>query len=59
MAIIHDVIPAFQLFQPASIDEALRLLDARSAGRVGAGGRHGLVRLAQGPHEAHQRGRRA
>lgn len=29
MAIVHDVIPPFQLFQPASIDEALDLLDAR------------------------------
>jgi xanthine dehydrogenase YagS FAD-binding subunit len=30
MAILHDVIPPFQLFQPASLDEALALLDARS-----------------------------
>lgn len=29
MAIVHDVIPPFQLFQPASIDEALDLLEAR------------------------------
>ncbi|MGE3888195.1 MAG: xanthine dehydrogenase family protein subunit M [Vicinamibacterales bacterium] len=29
MAIVHDVIPPFQLFQPASVDEALDLLDAR------------------------------
>jgi xanthine dehydrogenase YagS FAD-binding subunit len=29
MAIVHDVIPPFQLFQPASLDEALDLLDAR------------------------------
>jgi xanthine dehydrogenase YagS FAD-binding subunit len=28
MPTIHDVMPAFQLFQPASIDEAIRLLDA-------------------------------
>src|ERR1700722_11796682 len=27
MAVIHDVMPAFELFQPASIDEALRLMD--------------------------------
>jgi xanthine dehydrogenase YagS FAD-binding subunit len=27
MAVIRDVIPAFELFQPASIDDALRLLD--------------------------------
>jgi xanthine dehydrogenase YagS FAD-binding subunit len=29
MAIVHDVIPPFQLFQPSSIDDALELLDAR------------------------------
>lgn len=29
MAIVHDVIPPFQLYQPASVDEALDLLDAR------------------------------
>ena len=27
MAVIHDVMPAFELFQPASLDEALRLMD--------------------------------
>ena len=26
MAVIHDVIPAFELFQPATVDDALRLL---------------------------------
>jgi xanthine dehydrogenase YagS FAD-binding subunit len=29
MAIVHDVIPPFQLFQPTSIDDALELLEAR------------------------------
>jgi xanthine dehydrogenase YagS FAD-binding subunit len=29
MAIVHDVIPPFQLFQPASVDDALELLEAR------------------------------
>ena len=29
MAIVHDVIPPFQLFQPGSIEDALDLLDAR------------------------------
>ena len=29
MALVHDVIPPFQLFQPASLDEALELLEAR------------------------------
>ena len=27
MAIIRDIMPAFELFQPASIDDALGLLD--------------------------------
>src|SRR3989440_2195714 len=27
MAVIRDIIPAFELFQPASIDDALRLID--------------------------------
>ena len=26
MAVIHDVMPAFELFQPATVDDALRLL---------------------------------
>jgi xanthine dehydrogenase YagS FAD-binding subunit len=29
MAILHDVIPPFQLFQPSSLDDALALLDER------------------------------
>jgi xanthine dehydrogenase YagS FAD-binding subunit len=29
MAIVHDVIPPFQLFQPATVEEALNLLDGR------------------------------
>lgn len=29
MAIVHDVIPPLQLFQPASVDEALALLDSK------------------------------
>jgi xanthine dehydrogenase YagS FAD-binding subunit len=31
MALVHDVMPPFQLFQPTSVDDALALLDARSA----------------------------
>ena len=27
MAIIRDIMPAFELFQPASVDDTLRLLD--------------------------------
>ena len=35
MPIIRDVMPAFQLFQPASIDDALSLLDTHGATRRG------------------------
>jgi xanthine dehydrogenase YagS FAD-binding subunit len=39
MALVHDVIPPFQLFQPSGVDEALDLLDARgSEAWVMAGG---------------------
>lgn len=39
MAILHDVIPPFQLFQPSSVDDALDLLEARgSEAWVMAGG---------------------
>jgi xanthine dehydrogenase YagS FAD-binding subunit len=31
MAVIRDIMPAFELFQPASIDDALRLLDDHRA----------------------------
>ncbi|MEZ5416091.1 MAG: xanthine dehydrogenase family protein subunit M [Vicinamibacterales bacterium] len=31
MALVHDVIPPFQLFQPAGVEEALDLLDQRGA----------------------------
>ena len=39
MAVIHDMMPAFELFQPASLDDALGLLDqARQRRLVLAGG---------------------
>ena len=31
MAVIHDVMPAFELFQPASVSDALALLDRYGA----------------------------
>jgi xanthine dehydrogenase YagS FAD-binding subunit len=31
MALVHDVMPPFQLFQPSSLDDALSLLDDRGA----------------------------
>ena len=52
MAVIRDVMPAFELFQPASVDEALALARRATARRLGAGGRPGQLRLAQGPHQA-------
>ena len=33
MAVIRDVMPAFELFQPASVDDALALLDRYGATR--------------------------
>ena len=39
MAVIRDMMPAFELFQPASIEEAVRLLDTHgSSAWVMAGG---------------------
>src|SRR5438105_2697249 len=39
MAVIRDIIPAFELFQPASIDDAVRLMDKhRGEAWVLAGG---------------------
>ena len=32
MAVIRDVMPAFELFQPTSIDSALELLDRHGSG---------------------------
>src|SRR5882724_3171666 len=31
MAVIHDIIPAFELYQPASVDDAIKLLDKHGA----------------------------
>ena len=52
MAIVHDVIPPFQLFQPTSARRRARAARRARPGGVGDGRRHGLVRLAQGPHQA-------
>ena len=41
MAVIRDVMPAFELFQPATIDDAVGLLDRHGADALGAGGRPG------------------
>ena len=58
MAVIRDVMPAFELFQPASIDDALTLLEPARRRRVGAGGRARQLRLAEGSHQAAEGGRR-
>ena len=58
MAVIRDVMPVFELFQPATIDDALKLLDKHGADALGAGGRARHVRLAEGSHEAAERGGR-
>src|SRR6476661_7136448 len=34
MAVIRDVMPVFELFQPATIDDAIRLLDTHGAGAL-------------------------
>ena len=39
MAVIRDVMPAFELYQPATIDDALKLLDRHGADALGAGRR--------------------
>jgi xanthine dehydrogenase YagS FAD-binding subunit len=38
MAVIHDIIPAFELFQPTSVDDAVRLADRYRDAWVLAGG---------------------
>ncbi len=38
MAVVRDVMPAFELFQPASVDDALTLLDEHRGAWVLAGG---------------------
>ena len=41
MAVIRDVMPAFELLQPNSIADAQKLLAQHGRGRLGAGRRHG------------------
>ena len=58
MAVIRDMMPAFELFQPATIDEAVNAAGPARVVGVGDGRRDGYVRLAEGPHEAAERGGR-
>ena len=55
MAVIHDVMPAFELFQPASIGDAVALLNRYGADALGDGGRVGFLRLAEGSHQTPER----
>ena len=52
MAVIRDVMPAFELLQPTSIAEAQRLLEQNGSDALGAGRRPRQLRLAQGSHQA-------
>ena len=52
MAVIRDMMPTFELFQPASIDEALALLDRHGSDAWVMAGGMDYVRLAEGPHQA-------
>ena len=59
MAVIRDVMPAFQLFQPTSIADAQKLLEQHGQRCLGDGGRHGQLRLAEGSHQETQSGGRS
>ena len=52
MAVIRDVMPVFELFQPAIGRRCAGAAGAARGRRVGAGGRDGHVRLVEGPVEA-------
>ena len=51
MAVIRDVMPAFELFQPSTVADAQKLLAAVRPRRLGDGRRSRQLRLAQGPHQ--------
>ena len=52
MAVIRDVMPAFELFQPTSVADALAPARPSRPRRLGAGRRARLVRLVEGPDQA-------
>ena len=57
MAVIRDVMPAFELFQPTSIDGRAETCSQQlRQGRVGNGRRPRQLRLAQGSHQEAQGG---
>ena len=58
MAVIRDIIPAFELYQPASVDDALKLLEQARRRRPGAGRRPRQHGLAEGSPQAAQGGGR-
>ena len=55
MAVIRDVMPAFDLLQPSSAADAQRLLEQNGERCLGDGRRPGQLRLAQGPHQEARR----
>ena len=59
MAVIHDIMPAFELFQPTSVDDALASAGSARRESLGDGRRPRQLRLAQGPHQAARSGHRS
>ena len=59
MAVIRDIMPAFELFQPATADDAMKLARPARRRRLGAGRRARQLRLAEGSHQAAQGGGRS
>ena len=59
MAVIRDVMPAFELFQPTSVADAQKLLATAWTRRLGAGRRTRQLRLAQGSHQETEGGGRS
>ena len=57
-AVIHDVMPAFELFQPTSVGDALGLLERHGADAWVMAGGMDTLRLAEGPHQEATRGGR-
>mgnify|MGYP003693567749 CR=1 FL=1 len=58
MAVIRDVMPAFELFQPTSVDGRAGVAGPARRVGVASGRRAGHVRLAEGSLEADRRGDR-
>ena len=57
MAVIRDVMPAFELFQPATIEDALALLDRHGSDACEAMLLTGEQQNAQGGRQRHDKER--